>query len=121
MLLSMLLASFGHVIGRMAHLSVRHMSMMSRRFMVTSFMLGGGFLMVLSSCVATIRCGLVMLCGLRVARHIVSFRICHGYLANRRTRSVPITPISHFSQTIDRKLRSSDADPQRKRQRWKPS
>jgi hypothetical protein len=76
-LLGMLLARVGHVIGSLAHLSMRHMGVMPGRLMVASFMLGRGFLVVVSSGVAAACCSLMMLCGLRVGRHIVSLRIRH--------------------------------------------
>lgn len=57
----MLLARFIHVIGRVAHLSMRHMGMMSGCFVVASLMLSGRFLVVMSSRVAATRCRLVML------------------------------------------------------------
>jgi hypothetical protein len=75
MLLSMLLARFGHVLGCVTHLSMRHMGVMPGRLMVASFMLGGGFLMMLSCRVAATCSGLMMLCGLRLGRHVVSLRI----------------------------------------------
>jgi hypothetical protein len=70
-LLGMLLARFDRVIGRMAHLSMCHMSMMPGRLRVAGFVLGGSFLVVMSGRVAATRCGPMKLCGLRFTRHVV--------------------------------------------------
>jgi hypothetical protein len=103
MLLSMLLARCGHVIGRMAHLAMRHMGMVPGGFVVAGFMLFGGFLVVIPSCMAATRRGLMVLFGLPISCHIgLLWCLPSGWLAILgRIRCGQITFFGHFFCKID--------------------